>query len=300
MAFLQKLRQANIFRPNPATDRPFGMPDTDSSINLQEIASLSSALDDEALRRQKSLIDYGRGQQQGRLRPQVADNVRNLNLAAPKKNVVYGGTEGFSPMQKQFRQDDLIKQQMENEKAQLSENFMRQQDLMRQKRDDSEYMFGKELGARKEMADLDLTRAVKLREVDKLAQAERDRFLAEQRRGDILARERAQGEETRKNLAARPTTATQEKADFGNKAQELVIQYPQIAPYLTKDETTGQLRIAENATPQQAEWIKNKLGMSEKPIKPMPTHEQGVRTQVNSKGQKRISRDGGKTWEMVK
>ncbi len=258
MGFLDRLRSTNVFRPRPATDRPFGMPDIDDgdyNTLFREVGPVAAELSRQP---QSNLIE--RGSLAPRRMPMVAGNT-----SSQKKNVVYRGTEGFSPMQRQFMADDAQRENQERQDARLTQNFMRQDELMRQKRMDDSINFDKELAGRKELSGIDLDKAVRLREVDRKAQAERDKFIADQRRQDIITRERAQGEEARKTLAAKPTTdkPLDEGRDFNNRVQQLMLD-PRFSKHIIKDDATGTFKFSDDTTPEQAAFLREKLGVGEK------------------------------------
>lgn len=279
MAFLDKLRLTNVMRQRPDEERPWGMPELFDSSPQEPV--------------------IGHGITQGppvqrpqRINPRIASN--------QKMNVVYGGQEGFTPTQNRFRQDDLRKQEMDFRKQQLTDNFMRQQEMDRQRRDDREFMFNKELGGKKELEDLGFNRTAKLREIDKKAQAERDVALAKQRTEDIVTRARVQGEEARRTAKEKPIAdkPLDDARDLNNRMQQLVLQHPQITPFIKKNPETGMMEISEDASPEQAKWIQGQLGSTGQ----KPTGKTGVMRRRNKKNPNIVqeSTDGGKTWKEVK
>lgn len=313
MAFLQDLRLANIFPRNPAKDRPFGMPEIDEG-NVGELFRQVGPLAD--------TINRDRMYQQGQL-ANIAQNMRmaprpsGLNLSGqgiaqapgrhsvfdPNANVRLGGDMGPTPAQQMFLRQDAQEQNIQRQKEAsdtaygraIDENKAQElhQERMQDKRiNEQNSLFNRDFAAKKEMADIAFGHNKELmtgrNEFATKLEAQREAA----RRADIIAREKARGEQARLTQSEKPPTAASEKTDMSNRLQQIALSNPEAAKLIVKDEGSGLFRFADDISNEQMEWFRKQLAGGNKTVGK-------VMRQRNSQGQIRESTDGGKTWKMV-
>lgn len=319
MPFLQSLRMANIFPRKPAEDRPFGMPDIDSgNIGelLRQIGPLADTMNRDQMRtsgRSSGLDSIASGMRQ---RPSGLD-LSGQGIAAnvgargsvfnPNINTRLGGDVGPTPVQRGFLAQDAAQKAGEQHKEDMDINFMRGVDEAKAREQhqlelaDKDVaaktsLFNRELAGRKEMADVQFGHSKELEGQRQKSAADIAAANVASRRGDVIARETTRGEQARLTQKEKPVSMlpSQQDNDFQNKVQKMMIDNPNVAPFIEKDDK-GMIRISDRATPEQAEWIKNHLGSAGS----KPSEGKVIRQRNKTTGEIRESSDGGKTWKMV-
>ncbi len=238
--FLPMLRMRNIFKENPGSDRPFGMPDIDNgniASMFRSVGPLADSMNQDDIRRKRSMMEFEQSLRGGPNLLAGRVPVRDVNQ---KKNVVYGGTEGFSPTQKIFQGERADERKQASEMEQVAQEFERRKELQGMDAN-SRLALERERAA---TGSAENERASSRRMTEQAAQ---ERLRNE---GDI-ARERARGTEARLTqsakppIATKPPTAKEQNETYLGRIQQLKIQDPALGALLVKDPNTEQWTISK-------------------------------------------------------
>lgn len=314
MAFLNDLRMANIFPRNAAKDRPFGMPEIDNgnigsllrqilpiadSMNrgngLNTIASSMRA--SPSPRNMGGTVGHGIEQTPGARR----------SVFDPNANVRLGVDSGITPMQRGFLAQDAQERSSDRADENANINFMRSQDLTKDKYRHEEDIADKEVAARTSLFDRELAGKKALSEVDyghktslfdqeaKLRQDIADANNAA-RSKDVVTRETLRNE-------GKTTTPKQTADAYKFAAQKLKTENSVLGSLIDIDDT-GAVNISPKANPEQRKRITAILNNEQYQAPVTMGEEQAMpgktlRQRNPATGAIRESADGGKTWKII-
>lgn len=251
--FLPMLRMRNIFRDNPASDRPFGMPNVDNQgfmDIMREVGPTAASMNRDDTMRGSNLISRNPG---GRL--SAAMQPQSNNLIRGKKNVVYGGTEGFSPTQQMFQREDREKRMQDFAREELNTKLANAVAMQDDKQAAEMEQIAREFGGRKELAASDQASQLALtRERAKAVAAEN----ALQHTRD-LERDKARITTTAANRPAPTRTAKDRNDEYLGRIQQLKIQDAALGKLLTQDPNDESWKVDPSANENQKRRIRQYL-----------------------------------------
>lgn len=286
MGFLDKLRMNNIFPRNSGTDRPFGMPEIDDgnvSEMMGQISSYNRGAADDQMHRQKEMMQFEADLRNKQNRQPVDMRAAAIGDTNPRPGMTQARqgapTSGFSPMQQQFRQDDLAARARQQEEDDLTTKYQQAMEMQRIKQGgdiDLQALRGEqETGQIAQRSGMDQTAAnIKMRHEREMAgdRSTSEKDMIRQRQGYELDQIRARAGEDRLTNSQKPPVgaAADPIKQFAERAQGLAIEAPALATMLVPPtESGGQFTISPKATPDQIAAIrKYMMGQQAAPAKP--------------------------------
>lgn len=294
MPFLEKLRMNNIFPRNPASDRPFGMPEIDDGEfgpMMHQAQGYARTANNEADQRQKEMMKFefdlknsSRPQPGGIAGSRLTQMMTRPGSSAP---AVQGG---FSPMQRMFQERDAADRARKEDQDDTTTKFRQamQMKSMDQGGDiDLQNLRGEqESNQIEQRGGMDQTAAnIKMRHDRELASARNaaETEQIKQRQTYELSQIAARGTQDRMTQAEKPPVgaANDPMKQIAARVQSLAIDAPALAT-MVDTQPDGQFRINPKASPQQIQAIRQYM-MGQQPSAPAASVPAATKARDNSR-----------------
>lgn len=286
MGFLDKLRMNNIFPRNPGTDTPFGMPEIDDGnvgAMLGTAANYARNANDDDMNRQKNMMQFEFDLKNKQNRRPLDMRAAAIGDTSPRPGMTQARqgapTSGFSPMQQQFRQDDLAAKARQQEQSDLSAKFQQAMQMQQEKQSgdiDLQALRGEQETGQIAQRDAGAQNAAALRmQFDRETAGTKsaaDIAAARTQHTNAMALGVQRGDQDRLTNSQKPPVgaAADPIKQFAERAQGLAIEAPALATMLVPPtESGGQFTISPKATPDQIVAIrKYMMGQQAAPAAP--------------------------------